>query len=402
MLATAAAALLALAPAAASAHADTAPALTPGQSTAALGLDLLRKLPAGNVVFSPDSIETAVAMAGTGAGGTTAEQIAHVLHLPSAAAFGSVGRLQARIAAEQAATADGDPEAPRLKIADGLFLQQGFPAAAPFLTALSQNFAATPQTVDFERQPAAAVQAINEWVSLNTAGLIPAILSHFEQDARLILANTVYLHALWAEQFKPRDVAAGTFHGPGVAARVPFMHQRARLSYGAGRGYEAVQLPYRSSTLSLLVILPEGRSLQALERGLNAPALGRILARMKPAEVELSLPKFHLEARTELGPVLSALGMPLAFSAAADFSGIDPAERLAISRVLHAADIEVQEAGTVAAAATVVEIEASAIAVTPPAKPFDADRPFLYLLRDDRTGAVLFAGRLLDAGSAQG
>jgi len=378
-------------------------ALTPGQSTAALGLDLLRKFPAGNLVLSPDSIATALAMAGTGAAGATATQIAHVLHLPSPAAFGSIGSLQARIAAEQAAAAGGDPEAPQLKIADGLFLQEGFPAAAPFLASLAHSFSAAPQTVNFERRPAAAVQEINEWVAQNTGGLIPSILSGVLENAKLVLANAVYLHAYWAQQFKRSDVSPGTFHGPGAGAQVPFMHQVAQLPYSAGQGYEAVELPYRSSTLSLMAVLPIGRSLAALQDSLSATALSAIAARMKPAEVELALPKFQLELKAELAPVLSSLGMPLAFSeTAADFSRIDPAARLAIARVLHAADIDVQESGTVAAAATVVEFESVSAQVVLHAEPFDADRPFLYFLRDTRTGAVLFAGRLADAAAAQG
>jgi serpin B len=400
-LAAATAVLFALAPGTAFARRAGQPALTPGQSTAALGLDLLRKLPPGNLVFSPDSVETAVAMAGTGAGGTTARQIAQVLHLGLPAAFGSIGGLQARIAAEQAAAAHGAPEAPQLNIADGLFLQEGFPAAAPFLASLSQNFSATPQTVNFDSRPAAAVREINEWVSRNTGGLIPSILSNVSEEAKLILANAVYLHAYWTRQFKAKDVSPGVFHGPRAGVQVPFMHQTESLPFSAGDGYEAVELPYRSSTLSLMVMLPTGQSLTTLQHGLSATQLSRIAARMKPTELKLALPKFQLALRTELGPVLSSLGMPLAFSEAADFSRIDPAAHLAISRILQAADIEVQEEGTVAAAATIVEIEATAREIEPPARPFDADRPFLYFLRDQKTGAVLFAGRLVNAAGAQ-
>lgn len=401
-LAAAAAALLLLVPAAGEAAGSTTPSLTPGQSTAALGLDLLRRLPAGNLVFSPDSIETAVAMAGSGARGATAGQIAHVLHLRSPASFGSIGRLQATISAEQAAAAHGDPEAPRLKIADGLFLQEGFPVEAPFLSALTQGFAASPQTVDFAGHPEATTREINQWVSANTEGLIPAILARVSESARLILANAVYLHAYWASQFKAKDVSPGTFHAPGAAQRVSFMHQTETLPYASGRGYEAVELPYRSSTLSMMVVLPRSQGITSLQRGLSAPSLSRMAARMRPGEVRLALPKFHLTLETSLAGVMSSLGMPLAFSAAADFSGINPTEVLEIASIVHAADIEVQEQGTVAAAATIVEIEAAAEEIEPPAKPFDANRPFLYFLRDRKTGAVLFAGRLVSAAAAQG
>ncbi len=378
------------------------PTLTPGQSTAALGLDLLRKLPSGNLVVSPDSVAAAVAMAGTGAAGTTARQIAHVLHLRSPSAFGSIGRLQAKIAAEQSAAAHGDSEAPQLNLADGLFLQEGFAASAPFLTSLSQNFAAAPQTVNFARDPDGAVGRVNEWVSKNTGGLIPSILSKVSENARLILANAVYLHAFWASQFKKNAVRPGAFHSPAGATPVPFMHQTQTLPYSQGRGYRALKLPYRSSTLSLMVMLPMGKSISALQRDLTATTLSRIAAAMKPAEVELSLPKFHIKLEAELAGTLSSLGMPAAFSGAADFSRINPTEHLEISRVIHAADIEVQEEGTIAAAATIVEIVATSEQVPLHPKVFDANRPFLYFLRDDRTGAVLFEGRLVDAAAAQG
>ena len=400
-LAATSAALLALAPATAAGRTRRPAPLTPGQSTAALGLDLLRRLGTGNLVVSPDSIETAVAMAGAGAAGRTAAQMAHVLHLPSPAAFASVGQLQAKIAAEQSAARNGDPGAPQLSVADGLFLQQGFPAAAPFLASLTQNFAAAPQTVDFRGDPGAAVQRINEWVSSNTGGLIPSMLSKVEENARLILANAIYLHAYWAEQFSRGSVRPGTFHSPGRSAQVALMHQTEKLAFGEGKGYMAVELPYRSSTLSLMLMLPAGQSLRALQRGLSAVSLSRVAARMRPAEVELAMPKFHLTLRTELATTLSSLGMPLAFTAAADFSGIDRAEHLTISRIAHAADIEVQEEGTVAAAATVVEVIGSSVERHPQLKVFDANRPFLFLLRDDRTGAVLFAGRLVNAAEAQ-
>ena len=217
----------------------------------------------------------------------------------------------------------------------------------------------------------------------------------------MILANAVYLHAYWARQFKAKDVSPR--HLPQSRRRRPgAVHAPDRVAALQRRGRdEAVELPYRSSTLAMMVMLPSARSLAALEQGLGATALSRIAARMRPAEVELALPKFHLEVKSELAGVLSALGMPDAFSQAADFSRIDPGEQLDIARISHAADIEVQEEGTVAAAATIVEIEATALEVTPPARPFIADRPFLYFLRDRRTGAILFAGRLVNAAGAQ-
>jgi serpin B len=381
-----------------------APRLTPAQSSGAFGLDLLRRLPPGNLVFSPDSIETALAMAGEGARGQTAAQIARVTHLPSPAAFVGLGALQADLALESAATAKGDPQAPRLAIANGLFVQEGFALQPQFLAGLQSGFGAVPQTENFQTRNAEAVQAVNEWGSAHTEGLIPQVVSSLRPETRLVLANAVYLDAKWADPFEARATSPASFHAPGGASQVPFMHETASLPYAAGRGYRAVELPYRSSTLSLLLVMPQGRSLARMQRGLTIAGLDRIARRLRTRAVTLSLPKFHVHFQEEhLAEPLKALGMTLPFSeAGADFSGMSSCRCLHIGEVAHVADIRVAEEGTVAAAVTVVVAEALSARthVRPPVR-FDADRPFLFFLRDDRTGAVLFAGRLTDAAAAQ-
>jgi serpin B len=180
------------------------------------------------------------------------------------------------------------------------------------------------------------------------------------------------------------------------------MHETESLPYAHGSGWAAVALPYRASTLSLLLLLPRGRSLAALEPRLDPTLLARIAGALHPAPVALSLPRIHLTLHTSLDATLQALGVTDAFGEQADFSGISQAARLRIGGVQHAADLRLDEAGTVAAAATGVEMEATALRRLAHPVAFDADRPFLFFLRDDRTGAVLFAGRLSDAAAAQG
>jgi len=382
----------------AASHTSAHAALAPAAATAPFGLSLMRSLGAGNLVLSPDSIAAALAMAGSGAAGQTASQMAKVLHLGSPLAFAAVGQLQDAIAAEQLAAAHGDPEAATLELANGLFIQQGHSPKPPFLAGLKEHFGAAPQTVDFEQQ--SAVEAINAWVGAHTQGVIPRILAELPKKTLLALANAIYLKAAWRYPFKPGATASAPFHGEGGSAPIAFMHESESLPYGRGRGYAAVDMPYRSSTLSLLVMLPVGQSLAALERGLTAGRLGAIVHGLSTRPVALSLPRFHLATHTTLNGTLQALGMTDAFSNA-NFSAIDDGE-LKLGVVAHAADLKVDEAGTVAAAATVVTIEPTAAhAVGPRPVAFDADRPFLFLLRDDRSGAVLFAGRLSDAGSAR-
>jgi serine protease inhibitor len=192
------------------------------------------------------------------------------LHLREPAAFAAVGDLQRAIAAGQASAAAGDPEPPTLEIANGLFLQLGLPVAPAFLSGLTQHFGVTPEVVDFAGDPTGALAAINGWASDHTKGLIPRILDELPPEMALALANAVYLKADWLHPFKKK----GTYPAPFFRSRGPttvqFMHQTERLRYGSGRGYKAVALPYRSSTLSLLVVLPVGQRLGSLQQRLSA------------------------------------------------------------------------------------------------------------------------------------
>jgi len=375
--------------------------LAPASAIGAFGLDLTRLQGRGNLVFSPDSIAAALAMAGSGAAGRTATQIASVLHLKSPQAFAAVGQLQSAIAKEQLAAAHGDPRAPTLDLANGLFVQQGYPLTPSFLASLRTHFSdAAPQLVNFAQ--ASAVEAINAWVSTHTQGIIPRVLSQLPPETRLALANAIYLKAAWLHPFEPEASAPAPFHGEGATSSIAFMNQTAELPYGHGQGYAAVDLPYAASTLSLLVVLPVGESVATLERRLDPGRLGRIVGGLSSTPVKLSLPRFHLAAHTLLNSTLSALGMTDVFSERADFSHITKAQALKLGVVDHAADFTVDEHGTVAAAATVVTAEPTAATGSghPPVA-FDANRPFLFFLRDDHSGALLFAGRLSDAAAVE-
>jgi serpin B len=364
----------------------------PAAATGAFGIDLLRALKPANVVLSPDSVAAALAMTGTGGVGPTADEIARTLRLKGPANLAAVGDLQRAIAAGHAAAGVGDPEPPTLEIANGLFLQQGLPFNPAFISGAQQRFAAVPQTVDFDGDPAGALAAINGWMSERTRGKIPQILDSLPRGMALTLANAIYLDADWAHPFDEGATRPGTFYGTGGKGTVQLMNQTKLLRYGMARGYKAVALPYESSTLSMLVVLPVRQRLGALQRQLGGKALGRLARRLKPTRVDLSLPRFHLNTEVELTGVLRKLGMSTAFGGAADFSRITTAVRLRIAVVKHAADIIVDEGGTVAAAGTVVGL--SPVSAPPPAVPFRANRPFLFFLRDDQTGAVLFAGRV--------
>lgn len=379
--------------------------LAPAPATGAFGLDLMRAQGPGNLVLSPDSVAAALAMTGTGGVGRTAQEIARTLHLKGPTALAAVGDLQRAIVARQAAAAVGAaavgyPEPLTLEIANGLFLQQGLPFEPAFLSSAQQRFGASPETVDFVGNPMGARDAINGWVNERTRGRIPRILDSLPEEMALALANAIYLDADWVHPFKKSKTRPGVFHKATGKVTVDFMHQTESLRYGAGPGYKAVALPYRFSTLSLLVVLPVRQRIGALLHRQDGRGLARIARDLSTRPVILSLPRFHLNTDVELTGTLKKLGMPTAFGEAADFSRISTAVPLKMAFVKHAADFTVDEAGTVAAAATVVGIVPTS-AQPLPRNPvvFNANRPFLFFLRDDRSGAVLFAGRLTDPAS---
>jgi serpin B len=329
-------------------------------------------------------------------------QMAHALRLSSPGAFAAVGLLQGEISAEQLAAGHGNREAPTLEVANGLFVEQEFSLLSPFLSNLKSAFGAVPQSVDFQNGGAEAALAINTWVSEHTHGLIPQIVGSLPPETLLALANALYLKAAWLDPFKASDTTTARFHGLHQSAAVPFMHQTERLLYSHGKGYAAVELPYTGSTLSLVIVLPVGQSIGSLESRLNAESLEQIAHRLATKTVALSLPRFKLEYHVELTAPLRSLGMTDAFSESADFSGITASPPLKLGVVEHAANFSVNEQGTLAAAATVVTFEPTlARRFRGPVVEFDANRPFLFYLRDDRTGTVLFAGRLSEPAAAE-
>jgi serpin B len=364
---------------------------SPGQATEALGIDLLHGLGRGNLVFSPDSVAVALAMVGSGAAGDTASQMARALHVGSPADFDSLGRLQQAIAAGQGTVAEEKSEAPKLSIADGLFVQRGYPLEASFTSGLQQAFGVEAQPVDFASP--SAVEAINGWIA---GGLISHLVGGLSVETRLTLANAIYLKAAWRDRFKQSATSTAPFHGEGANLPATFMHEAETLPYRQGHGYIALSLPYADSTLSLLVVLPVGQALRSFERTLSAAVLDRIVRGLSNRYIRVSLPRFHLHEQTVLNGPLIALGMSDAFSERrANFPGVTKAEQLMIGEVAHGADFRVDEQGTEAAAATAVTLEPSKEASHPPPLKFDADHPFAFFLRDDRTGALLFAGRLV-------
>ena len=383
-------------------HPVTAPPAAAVSATNRLSLSLLPRLGGdGNAVFSPYSIEAALAMVDQGARSATARQMQHVLGIGPHAAVGAANAsLAARLKTDTAAPA-GTPKADvaTLLIANGLWVRRGLALVPAFTAALSGDFGAAPQALDFVGAPDAARGQINDWIAAHTAQLIKNLMGPGSIDARtaLVLADAIYLKARWASPFVAAQTAAGTFTtGAGTTVRAQFMTQPAvTFGYGRGAGYQAIDLPYRNSRLSMLAVLPASGTLPRFERSLTSATLQRIAGSLTGRMVDLEMPRLDLSLKADLVPVLSALGMPTAFADDADFSGITRSTSLKIAAVEHAATIKVDEAGTVAAAATGISLTPTAVQIGP-AIHLRLDHPFLLFLRDDTTGAVLFAGRVDD------
>ena len=253
--------------------------------------------------------------------------------------------------------------------------------------------------VDFRHAPEEARRTVNAWVEEQTKGKIRDLLrsTHVDPTTILVLTNAIYFNALWATPFSAERTAQEVFHASSTdVTPVAMMKQTGPFRYFDEGTFQALELPYKGDMLSLVIFLPKANDgLRQLESSLNAAKIETWLTKLSSHRVELSLPKFKMTAESELKDPLSEMGMPVAFNRSkADFSGITGTRELAISAVVHKAFVEIDEKGTEAAAATgVVAYRTAVIAQAPVA--FRADHPFFFLIRDTRTGSILFVGRLV-------
>jgi serpin B len=264
-----------------------------------------------------------------------------------------------------------------------------------FLDALAERFGAGLRLADYVDDTEGARKRINGWVAEQTEQRIPELLPAgvLTPLSRLTLVNAIYLKAPWLTPFPAEATTDGAFTRPdGSTVSVPLMAVSESMHYGAGTGWRAVDIPYASGALTMTVIVPD--DLATFEHELTAESLAAITGALTDTQVSLTFPRFSIETKTDLAAVLGRLGMPSAFDDRADFSGITTAEKLLISAVIHQANIDVDEKGTEAAAATAVVMRATGM----PAEPVTlrVDRPFIFALRDVPTGAILFLGRVTD------
>lgn len=365
-------------------------------NNAAFALDLYQQLRGGNdnLFFSPHSISAALAMTYAGARGETAQQMADTLHftLPQAqlhTAFNGLG---------VALTSQADSEdAFQLNIANAIWGQQGYAFQADYLDTLAENYGAGLRIVDFVGETETARQTINDWVSAATEEKIQDLIpsGSLSSLTRLVLTNAIYFNSKWVHPFDPNVTENGRFTLlDGTEISVPMMSQTSPFNYMKGKSYEAIALPYRDSSMEMLLVLPQAGTFDAVEGSFSPTLLADVDKNLRQQQVHLLLPKYTFESEFNLTQTLSGMGMPLAFSSQADFSGMTGDRELSLSEVVHKAFVAVDEEGTEAAAATAVIVGLTSAVEEPLV--VRVDRPFLFLIRDTESGAVLFVGRVLD------
>lgn len=380
---------------------DDLQSLATGNTAFALDLYQAVRGEPGNLFFSPYSISAALAMTYAGARGETEQQMAQTLHFALSQerlhpAFNALAQTLQAVPAQN----EGEKYPFELHIANSLWGQQGYTFRPEFLETLARSYGAGLRLVDFKRDVEAARQAINSWVSEQTKDKIKDLIppGTLSDDARLVLANAIYFKAGWRNPFEEELTANGPFTlVDGSQVSVPMMKwsKAESVRYAQGKGYQAVELPYQGDKTAMVLIVPDSGTWLAFESGLTARQLDDILAALDWQQVMVTMPKFRSETSLSLADTLAALGMPAAFTPGqADFSGMDGNRDLAIGAVLHKAFVDVNEAGTEAAAATAIVMVATGL----PAEPvwLTVDRPFIYLIRDTQTGTILFMGRLLN------
>ena len=378
--------------------AESAQAIADANTAFAFDLYAQLKSSPGNLFFSPYSISTALAMTYAGARGETEKQMAQVLHFgkDKASVNRAFGELQRQLAEAE------KQKGIQLNIASALWAQQGHPFLPAFLNTAQADYQTNLKQVDFKSSAEAARGEINHWVAQKTQEKIQDLLPSGSLNAltRLVLANAIYFKGVWAAPFEKAETRPQPFHLSATSQiEAPLMSQTDDVRYMETADFQAVELPYSGNVLSMVILLP--RQIDGcgqLESKLAPALLSSSLAQMKKQKVDIFLPRFKAQSGFGLGGTLASMGMADAFGSKADFSGMDGSRLLYISGVFHKAWVEVKEEGTEAAAATVVTMRPSAIMKPLPRPVFRADHPFIFLIRDTRSGSVLFLGRLADPG----
>jgi serpin B len=349
-----------------------------------------------NLFCSPFSISTALAMVYAGARNETALQMSQVMN------FQQGNQFHAEYKSLLDRLSNGTEGQIRLNIANGLWVQKDFRFLDTYLDIVRSDYGSELKNVDFtnvgEREKTR--KEINAWVERKTNDKIKDLLGQNDLEGltRLVLVNAIYFYSEWANPFEKALTAPQDFFLLDQGrVKTPFMNGHGRYRYYEDSDIKALEIPYRDDKASMVIFLPNKTGgIVEFERSFNYKYYLEIIDSLQFKNVRLSLPKFQTTYKIDLENILSQMGMPLAFSSGgADFSGMTGKRDLCISKVIHQAFINVAEKGTEAAAATAVIMKMTAIGPSPDTKIFIADHPFIFIIKDNTTGSILFMGRIM-------
>ncbi len=358
------------------------------------GLGLFNRLsesePEKNVFISPLSVSMALGMTLNGAEGSTREQMMATLQKQGLSEEAINGSYRSIIDL----FSNLDPKV-NLNLANSIWYRNGFEVLPAFLEVNKSSFDAEVAALDFSHEGSKDV--INDWVDEKTNGLIDKIIDHIAEDVVMYLINAIYFKGDWTYQFEEEKTVNAPFNNRNNSRPdVPLMNLFGSVPYANTAEVSLIDLPYGDSLFSMTIILPhEDARLEEIAENLTTDSWDRWIASLEPTNLDVFLPRFKLEYEKKLKDVLAELGMSEAFEAnAADFSRITPNQNLYLSNVVHKSFVEVNEKGTEAAAVTVVEVSVTSIGEEPAS--FRVDRPFLFAIREQHSGAILFIGKVLN------
>jgi len=342
---------------------------------------------ADNLMISPLSTSYALGMTLNGANGTTKDAFREVLHFENLSDQEVNESYQDLMA--QLVTLDDQVQ---FSIANSIWYKLGYNVLEDFIATNQEYFDAAVEELDFSDPGAKDI--INGWIEEKTNDKIQDMLDYIPVDAVMYLINAIYFNATWKYQFDPEETIEDNFRLEGGGThRCDFMQIEGAFNYTSQEAFTAVELPYGDSAFSMVVLLPKpGVNMAALVAALNGESWDSWMNASYPANLLVQLPKFKYEYKLLLNDPLIDLGLGIAFNESADFSNITPGGGIFISRVIHQTFIDVNEEGTEAAAATIVEM----IETSEPSGPelFRADKPFLYMIKENSTGVLLFMGKV--------
>jgi len=344
----------------------------------------------GNIIVSPNSISEAMAMVYSGAGGTTKEQIAKTMGFDPRFSkhFSSYKSLNSSLAKIKTV---------EFYRANSIWVENTFEPKSSFIKGNTKVFGAAIFKTDFRNNFNKSRKDINLWVEGNTKNRIVALLPEgsLDNNTRMVLVNSIYFYGSWEAAFKPKATQKETFNAPEKPIEVNFLHAKGEYRYSKTDDYRMVEVPFKGKEVVLLAFLPEETSgMASLEARLSPEFLKQAVEKLAKAQVDLKLPKIKMETESvRIDNHLAALGMPIAFSSDADFSGISRNKDLQIDKVFHKAFLEFTEQGAEAAAATAVVISRTSVNLSNDFR-FWANRPFIFFIWDKTNNVILFMGRI--------